>query len=235
MKRETKDATSEESVTGVSVSLQIPAQNPNLFRHKATDDVLLFLSRNSFDEYTINELASYTGHTVPSVRRSVEVLNENDLVIDKPEGNRRLIQINRERLSVPDDPYLQIPQTEFQEPVWAGVKGIEDAIEDVQAVILYGSVAKGEADRRSDIDLWILVSEDRPKKQRVVNEVRKELESQEFDGERYGYDIDVESVSSVPKYTKEIREVVSSGIPLYKTENFETVKKLLMNEVKEDE
>ena len=59
--------------------------------------------------------------------------------------------------------------------------------------------------------------------------MRKELESREFDGERYGYDIDVESVSSVPMYTEEIREIVSSGIPLYKTENFETVKKLLMN------
>jgi len=235
MKRETKDATSAESATGVSVSLQIPAPNANLFRHKATDDALLFLSRNSFDEYTINELASYTGHTAPSVRRSVEVLSENDLVIDKPEGNRRLIQINRERLSVPDDPYLQIPQTEFQEPIWAGVKGIEDAIEDVQAVILYGSVARGEADRRSDIDLWVLVSEDRPEKQRAVNEVRKKLESQEFGGERYGYDIDVESVSSVPKYTEEIREIVSSGISLYKTDNFETVKKLLMNEVDGDE
>jgi CRISPR/Cas system-associated exonuclease Cas4 (RecB family) len=79
------------------------------------------------------------------------------------------------------------------------------------------------------------VSEDRPEKQRAVNEVRKKLENQEFDGERYGYDIDVESVSSVPKYTEEIREILSSGIPLYKTENFETVKKLLMNEVKDDE
>lgn len=125
MKRETKNAASSEGVTGVSVSLQVPAPNANLFRHKATDDVLLFLSRNSFDEYTINELASYTGHTVPSVRRSVEVLDENDLVIDQPGGNRRLIQINRERLSVPDDPYLQIPQTEFQEPVWAGVKRLK--------------------------------------------------------------------------------------------------------------
>jgi predicted nucleotidyltransferase len=230
MKRETKDATSAESATGVSVSLQIPAPNANLFRHKATDDVLLFLSRNSFDEYTINELASYTGHTAPSVRRSVGVLSENELVIDEPEGNRRLIQINREGLSVPDDPYLQIPQTEFQEPVRAGVKEIEATIDDVQAVILYGSVAKGEADRRSDIDLWVLVSEDRPEKQREVNEVRKELENQEFDGDRYGYDIDVESVSSVPKYTEEIREIVSSGIPLYKTDNFETVKKLLMND-----
>ncbi|MDZ7687566.1 MAG: nucleotidyltransferase domain-containing protein [Halobacteriales archaeon] len=233
MKRKTKNA--QGSTSGVTVSLQIPAQDSNLYKHKATDDVLLFLSRNRFEEYTVSELASYTGHTAPSVGRSVEVLSENGLVIDRPDGNRRLVRINRERLSVPEDAYLGIPQTEFQEPVKVAVEGIRSRLDDVQAVVLYGSVARGEADRASDIDLWVLVSEDRPENQRTANEVRESLENRKFDGDRYGYDIDVESVSSVPKYTEEVREILLSGIPVYETENFETVKKLLMNEVEEDE
>jgi predicted nucleotidyltransferase len=223
MKREMKDVSQKGS--GVSISLPIPATD--LFKHKATDDVLLFLSRHSFEEYTISEIATYTGHTEPSVKRSVDVLSENGLVKDTPEGNRRLVEINRDRLSIPDDPHLQIPQTEFQKPTKAAAEEIEDRLENVQAIILYGSVARGEADRRSDIDLWILVSKDRPEEQRKANEIRKELEEKEFDGDRYGFDIDVESVSSVPKYTKAIRKIVLSGITLYKKEDFAPVRNLI--------
>jgi predicted nucleotidyltransferase len=235
MKRETKDTAGAESATGVSISLQIPISDEELFKHKATGDVLLFLSRHSLNEYTISEIASYTGHTEPSVKRSVDVLSANGLVKDTPKGNRRLVRINQERLSIPGDPYLQIPQPEFRNPVKAVAEELVSRLEKVQAIILYGSVARGEADRLSDIDIWVLVSEHRPEGQHRANEIRTELEEQKFNGDRYSYDIDVESVSSVPKYTEEIREIVSSGLSLYKTDNFETVKKLLMNEVKDDE
>ena len=230
MKREMREL--DEGSTGVTISIPIPSTN--LFKHKATDDILLLLSRHRFSEYTISEIAKYTQHPEQSVKRAVDVLCENGLVEDTPEGNRRLISINRGRLSIPDDPYLQIPQTEFQEPAKTAVEEFESRLDKVQAIVLYGSVARGEADRRSDIDLWVLVSKDRPKEQRKANEVKNELEEKKFDGDRYGFDIDVESVSSIPKYTEEIREIVNSGITLYEKENSETVRNLLENEVEDE-
>jgi predicted nucleotidyltransferase len=222
-----------EGGLGTTVSLSIPVTN--LFKHKATNDVLLLLSRHSFEEYSIREIAEYTEHTEQSVKRAVDVLSENKLVKDTHEGNRRLVEINRERLSVPDDPYLQIPQTEFQKPSRAAAEEIESRLDNIQAIILYGSVARGEADRRSDIDLWVLVTGDRPKEQRKANEIRQELEERKFDGDRYGFDIDVESVSSVPKYTEELSEIVLSGITLYKKENFVAVRNLIEEEARKDE
>jgi len=230
MKREMREL--DEGSTGVTISIPIPSTN--LFKHKATDDILLLLSRHRFSEYTISEIAKYTQHPEQSVKRAVDVLGENGLVEDTPEGNRRLISINRGRLSIPDDPYLQIPQTEFQEPAKTAAEELELRLDKVQAIVLYGSVARGEADRRSDIDLWVLVSKDRPKEQRKANEVKNELEEKKFDGDRYGFDIDVESVSSIPKYTEEIREIVNSGITLYEKENSETVRNLLENEVEDE-
>lgn len=220
---------------GTAVSLQIPARDPNLFKNKATNDVLLFLTRHRFDEFTIGELAKRTGHTKPTVGRAVDVLEGNDLVDEDPEGNRRLVQINRERLFVPDDPVLQIPQREFHKPVKVAIDELESKLENVLGIILYGSVARGEADRRSDIDIWVLVSEDRASNQRAVNNLERDLEEREFEGDRYYYDIDVEAVSSVPRYTKDIREIVLSGIPMYETPQFETVEKLLLNEANDDE
>jgi DNA-binding transcriptional ArsR family regulator len=147
--------------TGVSVSLSIPAKDPGLFKHKATNDILVLLSRHRFEKFTIGELARQTDHTKPTVSRAVDVLSGNGLVEEEPRGNRRLIQINRERLTVPDDPLMQVPQEEFQEPVKAAVEALKDGVDEILGIVLYGSVARGEADRRSDIDLWVLVAEDR--------------------------------------------------------------------------
>ena len=156
-------------------------------------------------------------------------------MLDNPKGNRRLIRINRDRLSVPEDPFLQIPQVEFHEPMKAAVDELTETLDDLLGIILFGSVARGEADRRSDIDLWVLVSEDRAASQRAVNELVLDLEEQEFDQGRYGFDIDVEQVSSIPRYTEDIREIVLSGITVYETPQFETVEKLLLNEGGADE
>jgi len=90
-----------------------------------------------------------------------------------------------------------------------------------------GSVARGEADRRSDIDLWVLTRSGRAESQREANAIARDLEDTEFDGDRYAYDIDVEAVQAIPAYTEDIREIVVSGIPVYKTNDFETVENLL--------
>ncbi|MDL0137309.1 nucleotidyltransferase domain-containing protein [Halobacterium salinarum] len=201
---------------------------PDLFRHTATNDLLAFLTTHRFREFSLRELATQTGHSPQSVRRAVEVLSANDLVTESPDGNARHIKINHDRLSVPEDPILQIPQAEFRQPVNAAVERLRDRVSDVVGIMLYGSVARGEADRRSDIDLWVLTQAGRGEAQRAANSVARELEDQSFGGERYAYDIDVESVRSIPTYTDAIREIVVSGIPVYTTGEFETVETFLL-------
>ena len=219
---------------GKRISLDIPAQDPDLFKNKATDDVLVFLSRHRFDEFTIGELAGGTGHTKPTVGRAVDVLAENKLVRADNEANRRLVRINRDRFSVPDDPFLRIPQSEFQKPVRAAVEELENALEDLLGIVLFGSVAEGQADRRSDVDLWVLVREHRAESQRRANDVAFDLGEREFGNARYDFDIDVESVSSVPRYTESVRDLVHTGIPLHETPEFEKVERLLLDEEGDD-
>ena len=226
MNHETKNTT----VTGASISLSIPASNPDLFKHKATDDVLLFLMNHRFNEFSLREIATQVGHSHQSVRRAVNVLSSNELVIDSPQSNQRLVQINRQRLSIPEDPILRIPQLEYHKPVNAAVTKLRENITDVVGIILYGSVARGDADRRSDIDLWVLTRSGRAESQREANVIARTLEETEFSGHRYAYDIDVETVQAIPTYTENIREIVVSGIPVYKTADFETVENLLLEE-----
>ena len=218
-----------------SISLPLPLANPDLFKHKATNDILLFLINHRFRDFSLRELAQQIDHSQQSVRRAVNVLSSNGLITESPTSNKRLVQINRQQLSIPDDPILRIPQSEYHKPVKTAVTELKENISDLVGIILYGSVSRGDADRRSDIDLWVLTRSGRAENQRKANTIARELEETEFNGDRYEYDIDVESVQSIPTYTEDIRNIVISGIPVYKTSDFETVQNLLLETGGEDE
>jgi len=73
-------------------------------------------------------------------------------------------------------------------------------------------VARGDADRRSDIDLWVLVEANRAPNQRAANHVREDPQAQRFDGDRYEFDINVEALPGLPTYAENVREAVSGGL-----------------------
>ncbi|UWG47795.1 Minimal nucleotidyltransferase [Halanaeroarchaeum sp. HSR-CO] len=214
---------------GATISLDIPAQDADIFKSQAFHDILSFLTRYHTDEFSITELTDAVDYSQPTISKAVDILAANDLVTDRRDGNTRLVQINSGRLSRPDDPILHIPQAEFHTPVRTAVDELIEQLDDVVGIILYGSVARGDADRRSDIDLWVLVEADRMANQRTANRVRQDLEDQEFDTGRYAYEIDVESLPAVPNYTDELRDVLGDGLVVYDSEKFETVREMVFH------
>lgn len=209
----------------------MPARDAGLYAHSATDDLLLFLANHPFEEFTLRELGELLSTSKDTVRRSVDVLEANDLVRTERRGTGRPVRINRARLDLPDGPVLRIPQPEFQEPVREALDELERRLDSLVAILLYGSVARGDADRRSDVDLWVLVEEDRPENQRRAHEVVDELEDRRFDGQRYDYHVVVEGLQSVPAFTEDVARIVIDGIPLYRTETFDDVERILREEV----
>lgn len=214
---------------GARISLDIPAQDASLFKSQAVHDVLSFLCRYHTDEFSITELADAVDYSRPTITKAIDTLAANDLITAQRDGNTRVAKINRGRLSRPDDPLLQIPQTEFHTPVRTAVEQLVDRLDTVLGIVLYGSVARGTADRRSDIDLWVLVEEDRMANQRTANTIRQDLEDEEFDTGRYAYEIDVEALPAVPNYTEDIQKILSEGIVIHDTEKFETVREMVFH------
>ncbi|MDZ7731261.1 MAG: nucleotidyltransferase domain-containing protein [Natrialbaceae archaeon] len=219
--------------SGIMVAVPVPAHDGSIYRTKATDDVLAALSRHPDQPFSIGDLSRTTEHTKPTVSRAVDDLLANELVLEESEGNKRLIRINAAHMIAPDDPFLQIPQREFESPVRAAVTSIRDELEEIVAIVLYGSVARGTADRRSDIDLWVLVERDRTEAQRRANEVRLDLEDRTFDNERFFFDIDVEETGAIPRYTEDIRGILRAGIPVFRTAEYEKIERILLAEVKD--
>lgn len=209
-----------EAQSGTRISVSIPAQNPDLYSRAATDSVLTFLSRRPYQTFTQREIADHVEYSESAVRGAVDHLADNELVEREPEGNRNSVRINRRRLEIPDDPILRIPQSEFHEPVRVALDEVTDRLSGVIGVVLHGSVSRGEGDRRSDIDLWVLVTEERAANQRRATAIKKELEDRRFDGERHVFHISVESVRAAPNFADSVADIVASGIVLYEDDEF---------------
>ena len=211
------------------MTVDVPLQDERLFAGKAMSEALLFLIRHRDESFSMADIAEAVGYTRPPVTKAIDILSNSDLVVEERDGTRRMVHINRDRLALPGDPYLEIPQSEFHAPVKAATERLLDELDGVVAVVLYGSVARGEADRRSDVDLWVLVREDRMKNQRRANHVRQSLEEETFGGDRYAFEIDVEGLQAVPNYADELREVLRDGIAVHRTEEFDTVRRLVLH------
>lgn len=219
--------------SATTIEIELPVEDGSLFASDSISDVLFILSQQPYRSFTARELADIIGASTMTVRRAVDTLATNDLVNVHRDGRAKPVQINRARLSKPDDSVLQIPQPEYHEPVYAALEGLRDSLDDVLAVVLYGSVARGDADRRSDIDLWVLVGDERAANQRAANAVKQDLEDREFAHGRFYFDIDVEVVDGISTYSDPIEHIVLTGIPLYKTSEFESLE--IVSSAHEDE
>ncbi len=209
--------------SGVFLSLPLP--NQQVFRYQAADDILELLYRNPHREFTVTQLRETTGHGGKSVDNAIKILESLELIQQRREGRQSLIQINQARIRKPDDPLLEIPQQGFRKPVREFLEEARERQgENLVAVILFGSVARGEADRASDIDIQVIVEEDLLESRRDLQDVRQGIEEKKFGGNRYEVQLLVESVESAESYGEKLQEIFSEGIKLYSTEKFEDVR-----------
>jgi predicted nucleotidyltransferase len=206
------------------VFITIPLPDKQIFRYEAADDILELLYRNPYREFTVTELRNTTDHGGKSVDNAIQILGSFQLVQTEKKGRSKLVKINQKKIRKPDDSILEIPQEQFRTPVKTFLDQILDEHENLVGVILFGSVARGEADRRSDIDIQIIVKDDLTESRRELQKIRKEVEEQRFDGERYEIQLLVESVESAKNYGEKLQEIFSRGITLYSTEKLDEVK-----------
>lgn len=173
-KEDSRDEAAE--VRGASIGFPLPVRGPQLFKHGAAPHILNFLGDNPDIDVSIRQLSRVVPMSERATREAVDALDANDLLGTYHQGNARRVHINRDRLDKPEDPFRSIPQTEFQTPVRVACRYIEEELDGVRGLILFGSVARGTADRRSDIDLWVLVADDHLQQRHKANKLATHLE-----------------------------------------------------------
>ena len=100
-------------------------------------------------------------------------------------GRSKRVGVHRERVTIPDEPLFALPRDGFREPVRAFAERARKVVPSFSALVVFGSVARGEAGRRSDIDIWMLVDSDDDLLQarRTATDIAVDLGEQRFGDE----------------------------------------------------
>lgn len=222
---------SETEKQGIKICIDVAlGDDTDVFRVGAADDILRLLTDANETEFTIPELVDATGVTRSTVWRAVQLLDHVGAVRVRETPQRNYVSVDPTRLQK-DDPILAIEQPEFHDPVRAFIEEVRftlDEADDVDAVVgivLFGSVARGEADRQSDIDLFVVVDGNRTSARRRVTDVVADLSERRFDGDRFGFEPYVESTESARRAGEKLREIFGEGITVYGTEQLQSIRK----------
>ncbi len=216
---------------GIRVCIGVnPAGDTDVFRIGAADEILRLLVDAHDEEFTIPELVAATGAARSTVWRAVDLLDGLGVLTIRETPQRNYVSIDRTVLEK-DDPILAIEQPEFHEPVRTFVREVRavvsssSEIDRLVGITVFGSVARGDADRRSDVDVFVVVEGDRTAARRAVAGVASDLRDRQFDGDRYDFEQYVESVESAKRAGKKLQDVFDDGITVYETERFQKLRK----------
>ena len=205
------------------IALDYPFPEDRVFRYQAMQDVLSVLIEEPYEEYTVSQLAEMVPANQATVSKSVRLLADLGPIQTRREGRKQYVSIDRQRLTKPD-PVLSIPQAEFHKPVRAFVNRVEDELDDLVGVLLFGSVARGEADRASDIDLLVFVEDDRTQARRTVQSIVADIESEKFDGNRYAFEVLVETIDSAQRIGGRLRQQFDEGLTLMGSDELSAIR-----------
>lgn len=211
----------------MGVEVRLPLPDEQVFRYGAMDGIVEILARNPSEEFSNRDLQRLTGYGGPSVSKALSLLESMGLVVGRDSGNRTLYRIDERRLRDPDDPLLEIPQVEFREPLRRFVEQVEKKVPSIAGILCFGSVARGEADRASDVDVFVLVGDDEDlvSARRTVSDLVRDLEEEPIDGDRYEFEVFVESPKSARNRGEDLRPIFQEGIALVESETLRRVKR----------
>ena len=205
----------------------MPLPEEQIFRYEAMDNILEIAAQNPTEEFSNRELQDLTGFGGPSVSKALSLLEALGLVVRRDVGRKTLYRIDETRLGEADDPLIEIPQEEFRKPLRAFVDRVTDELSVVAGILCFGSVARGEADRASDVDVFVLLDDDDElvNARRSIADVMRDLEERTFDGQRYEFEPFVESPESARRRGEDLRPIFREGIALHATETLDEVKR----------
>lgn len=200
----------KESTT---IALTYPFPTERVFRYQAMQDVLTVLIEEPYSEFTVSELAETVEADQSTVSKAIQLLKQLGTIQTRRDGRKQYVSIDRDQLTKPD-PVLSIPQVEFHKPVRAFVDRAQAELNDLVGILLFGSVARGEADRASDVDLLVVVEKEKTQARRTVQSIVSDLEETKFDGNRYTFEALVESIDSARRIGDRLRQQFDDGITL---------------------
>jgi predicted nucleotidyltransferase/biotin operon repressor len=124
-------------------------------------EIVRFLLEHPDEDFSQSELAEQVDAAYTTINKIIHQLEDFGAVTMTERGTATYVQLNR------DSPYVEILEQLaemdadlLQEAAQRYAEELLDQVEDVTAVVLFGSVASGWPTKDSDIDVLILVDGD---------------------------------------------------------------------------
>lgn len=197
--------------------IKIPIQNAateKIFRWGYARDLLMFLAKNPYDSFTVSEIIRRLDiKSRDSLSKLLEAMKDAKLIESVRVGRKRFISINREYIEIPKDALSQIPQKEYQNIVKLVVDKISKK-KEIEKVILFGAVARGTADRMSDIDI-LVVGKNVLKLQDKLGRISYDAKSGKLLPERFELNIRIISPLEFSKPRGFVKDAQTEGIVLF--------------------
>ncbi|MDY6773713.1 MAG: nucleotidyltransferase domain-containing protein [Candidatus Nanohaloarchaea archaeon] len=120
-------------------------------------EVLKQLLDREGKRWSVSELAEAADVSQPTTSRIVEELEEESIVKSSRKGNMKLVELERREHVQNIVKAVGEKHRPMREAAETFAKRVSK-VEDVEKVVLFGSVARGTADFNSDVDLLVVVS-----------------------------------------------------------------------------
>ena len=149
---------------GQSPSTQKPGRSTKTFGRASSDITTLFAGRpliellrlfllNPARDYYQRELVDSTGERLFQVQRTLKRLESADVVTRSMRGNRTYYRANRAHPAFDELKSLMLKTVGLGDTLRAEIKRLG---EQVQTAFIFGSVARGDESRGSDVDVMIV-------------------------------------------------------------------------------
>jgi len=158
---------------------------------KLREKILSLLFLNESEEFYVREIASIINSSPMGALKELEKLEKEGIIVSRQKGRLRLFKVNKENPTHKELQGLIIKSfgvVDLLKDSLFEIKGIKEAF-------IYGSIAKGEFDYKSDIDLFIIGQVDYQELNKKVDDLQKNL--------RREINIDLMKVQEFQKKLKE--------------------------------
>ncbi len=160
----------------------------------AETELLKFFCTHPTTEFSISEVARETGLSKPWISEKIRKFEEEGIVKTRKRGNQRLTTFKRDNIDA-----LRLKQVINLEKLYQSslIDQIVEKYSYPEAIVLFGSFAKGEDVEDSDIDIAVITTETADTEEEIMD---REVSVTEFKKEE------------IPR---NMLETLANGITLY--------------------
>jgi|SRR3989344_3828258 len=163
-----------------------------------------FFLENPYDEVYLREIAKKIKISPFAAKKYIDILLKENIIQEERKANLRYIKAN---VNNPFYKHLKIAFNINLILKSGLIEYLKESIPNITSITLYGSLAKGEDDKKSDIDLLVIGKEKHLNLEKFADKISKEITLHVFSWSEWN--------ENAKKNKAYYLDVIAYGIPIY--------------------